>query len=150
MKLISIIFFLLLITGIIMWVYTIPKIPIYNFQSNELFSPVYGTIKKIETKEDKHYITISRDIGLNSIYLYSPCHGNIQNNKIKNIMWGTDINDRFIEINDTNLQNGIVRAGEKIGFSKSINILICSAKYLLNIKSQDKVYGPLSKIGIWI
>jgi hypothetical protein len=163
---------LIILFLIILWLYRIPfiNIPYYNLQSDEIYSPAYGVIKNIQENKNTYKITI--DISCTDIYQqYYPVSGSIIEQiytsfslitTIKNIMWGTNIDDRIIKIihRKKNLTQNIklykpnnpITASDKLSFTELGGYidLEFSKKYKLNIKIGDYVNGPFTKIAKWI
>jgi phosphatidylserine decarboxylase precursor-related protein len=153
------------------WFYREPiiKLPYYNFQSDEVYSPAYGTIEKIEKINNIYKIAIQ--LTLLDIHIqYFPVSGNIIDQIrtpmtvttiLKNILWGQNEKDRIVKITQrigyvarrisTPERRGTVSVSERLGMIKlgSHVDLEISDKYDILIKVGDYVYGPYSKIAIW-
>jgi phosphatidylserine decarboxylase precursor-related protein len=165
-------FILFIILFILMiWFYREPiiNLPYYNFQSDEVYSPAFGTIEKIEHINGIYKIAI--ELTLFDIHIqYFPVSGRVIDQIrtpmsvttiVKNIMWGINDKDRIVKITQrigyiarriaTPETRNIVSAGHRLGMIKlgSHVDLEISDKYNLLIKIGDYVNGPYSKIAEW-
>jgi phosphatidylserine decarboxylase precursor-related protein len=164
------IIFIILFT-VMIWFYREPiiKLPYYYFQSDEVYSPAYGTIEKIEKINNVYKIAIQLTI-LDIHIQYFPVSGNVIDQirtpmsvttVLKNIMWGQNEKDRIFKITQrigyvarrisTPENRGIVNAGDRLGMIKlgSHVDLEIPDKYNILINIGDYVYGPYTKIAIW-
>jgi phosphatidylserine decarboxylase len=163
---------LIMLFVILIWFYRSPiiNLPYYAFQTNEIYSPSYGTIEKIEHLENKYKIYIKLELW--DIHIqYFPVSGKVieQNRtpksvttKMLNIMWDIPKEDREIIITQRTgyiarriaTPNHIgknVYVGNELGiikFGSHVDLFI-SDKYSLNINVGDSVYGPYTKIAEW-
>lgn len=156
---------------ILIWFYRKPTIdiPKYMLQSNELYSPAYGTVRQIKHIDDKYHVEMKLELWDVHIQ-YFPTSGEVIDQvfkpysvetKMRNAMWGVHSKDREIRIIqgtgyiarriDTPQVKGSVLAGNELGMIKfgSHVKMVFSDKYRLLIRKGDSVYGPSTKIAVW-
>jgi phosphatidylserine decarboxylase precursor-related protein len=162
---------LIIIFIIEIWFYRSPiiTIPKYLLQSNELYSPAYGTVESIQHIDNKYKIEIY--LSLFDIHVqYFPTSGNVIHQEflpmsvtttMENLMYGSPNKDKQIIITQrigyiarrisTPYKRGSVHAGDRLGIIKlgSHVDLIVSDKYKLFIKPGDTLSGPYTLIGVW-
>lgn len=155
---------------LLVWFYRSPiiNLPYHSLQSDEIYSPAYGVIEKIEHIDDHYKIAIA--LSLSDIHIqYYPTIGEVINQIrtpftvstiMKNIMWGQPA--RIIKITQrtgyiarriaTPETRGAVCAGQRLGmikFGSHVDLEIPD-KYQIIVRPGDRVNGPYSKLAKWI
>jgi phosphatidylserine decarboxylase precursor-related protein len=156
---------------VLIWFYRAPEIdiPQYMLQSNELYSPAYGTIESIKHIDGQYHVEVKLELWDVHIQ-YFPTSGEVYDQiykpysvttKMKNLMWGANPKDREIYITQrigyvarriaTPEVRGPVLSGKRLGMIKlgSHVDLVISDKYKLLIKPDDPVRGPYTRIAVW-
>jgi phosphatidylserine decarboxylase precursor-related protein len=164
---ICIVFVILLFT--VVWFYRAPhiNIPQYTLQSNEMFSPAFGTVEKIEHVDGRYKIAIKLELW--DIHIqYFPVSGEVFDQtrtlytvttKIRDLK--LDAADRVISVTQrtgyvarriaTPETRGPVFAGHRLGmikFGSHVDLEIPD-RYTLQIKVGDYLNGPYTKIAEW-
>lgn len=163
--------FFIVVLLVLVWFYRAPNIdiPEYTLQSDELYSPAYGTIESIKHIDGQYHVEVKLELWDVHIQ-YFPTSGEVYEQiykpysvttKMKNLMWAAAPRDREIYITQrigyvarrisTPCWNGPVFAGRRLGMIKlgSHVDLVISDKYNLEIEVGDPVYGPYTRLGTW-